>query len=369
MSAQQENQNIGTRISDNAKMVVIDGSILEGGGQILRISVALSAIKRIPVQIKNIRLGRKKPGLAEQHLKGIMLVRDMCNGVLQNGHVGSTEITFHPGELTSGTFTSKISTAGSIALLMQIAIPCALFAPGPCNFNLYGGTDADMAPPVDYMKLVTTELLSKFGAELETKVIKRGFFPKGGGEVHVSVQNAKEGLRPVSLTNPGVLESLTGVAIVGGSCPMKVANDMKKGAENVLLEKFSIRPNISVQQCPSFCPGSSLLVVGKSSTGCIYGVSVIGSRSRVALQQGEQVAIELAEIDPDHSCVDSYAQDQIILPMALANGTSTVICGPLTLHTQTAIEIVKQLSNAKFQIEELSEKVFKITCVGDPPAL
>ncbi|CAB3373349.1 Hypothetical predicted protein [Cloeon dipterum] len=358
-----------TKGHENRDMVVIDGSLLEGGGQVLRIAVALSAIRGKAVKITNIRAGRKKPGLAEQHLKGLLLVRDMCNGELENAHLGSTEIIFRPGKITSGTFSSKISTAGSVSLLMQIAVPCALFAPGPCNFNLRGGTDADMAPPIDYLKIVTSEVFAHFGAKFETQVLQRGFFPKGGGEVNVKVDNIQTCLKPIILTQPGKIISIEGSVNVGGSCPIRVGHEFKQGAESLLLEEFGCKPNISVERFNAYCPGSSFLIVGKTSTGCIFGSSVISHRSKSPAQQGEEAVAELIKFLPGQSCLDSFAQDQIILPMSLAAGTSTVVCGPLTLHTQTAIEIVKQLSSAKFEVEKISEMIFRITCTGDPPVL
>merc|ERR1740128_419885 len=118
------------------ELVVIDGSVMEGGGQILRMSVGLSALLRKPIRICKIRAGRASPGLKAQHLTGLTLVRDLTGGKLDGGEFGSVEVSFRPGQLRSGQFRADTKTAGAVCLLAQVAIPCALFSSSKICLNL-----------------------------------------------------------------------------------------------------------------------------------------------------------------------------------------------------------------------------------------
>nr|CAD7261514.1 unnamed protein product [Timema shepardi] len=186
----------------------IDGSILEGGGQILRMALAFSALRKIPIRVHNIRAGRSNPGLRAQHLKGVKIVCDMSQGKLKGADIGSTEIHFYPGKIISGEYEADTQTAGSICLLLQVALPCALFSDGMTILKLKGGTNAEMAPQFDY----TTEHL----------FVVRGYFPRGGGEVHIRVKPVKQ-LNPINIVDAGQVVRVWGWAFVAGNLPIKVS--------------------------------------------------------------------------------------------------------------------------------------------------
>ncbi|VVC99094.1 unnamed protein product [Leptidea sinapis] len=144
-----------------SQILCIDGSVLEGGGQILRMSVSLSAILRIPIRVTNIRANRSKP--------------DMCKAKVKGDFIGSKEIELIPGAITGGLYEVDIGTAGSISLLLQVALPCALFADSPVTLVLRGGTNVQMAPQIDYMEHVFRKLLNHFGADFNLQIIRRGY--------------------------------------------------------------------------------------------------------------------------------------------------------------------------------------------------
>ena len=228
--------------------VVVDGSLMEGGGQVIRLSCSLAGLLGTPLHLHSIRAKRSKPGLANQHLTGLRLVADMCAAggvgagpsasVLQGAAVGATEVTFTPPppsaspEITAGGGDSEsitperavsstrmwsVSTggAGSLMLVLQVSLPVALFcchatatataptaaaAAGPggnhhnparwVQLQLQGGTNAAMAPPVDFFTGVLAPILRQHcGIKLEVEMKRRGYFPQGGGELTVRTHN------------------------------------------------------------------------------------------------------------------------------------------------------------------------------------
>ncbi|EEH51584.1 uncharacterized protein MICPUCDRAFT_10870, partial [Micromonas pusilla CCMP1545] len=177
--------------------IAIDGAALEGGGQIVRVAAALSAATRVPVTIREIRANRPRPGLAAQHLAGLDLVRRMCDGTFDGDvRVGSTTATLRPGRGGAIVFEASVGTAGAVTLVAQAAIPCATFvfsealdAGKRVRLRLRGGTDVPFAPPLDYLSRVFAEtLLRACGAIVAVDVKRRGFYPRGGGEVDVTIE-------------------------------------------------------------------------------------------------------------------------------------------------------------------------------------
>uniref|UniRef100_A0A8C1LLL6 RNA 3'-terminal phosphate cyclase n=1 Tax=Cyprinus carpio TaxID=7962 RepID=A0A8C1LLL6_CYPCA len=310
----------------------MDGSVMEGGGQILRLSAALSCIQGASIKINKIRAGRSTPGLRPQHLSGLELVRDMCNGNLEGATVGSSEITLTPGKIKGGNHVADTRTAGSVGLLMQISLPCSLFAQGPSELCLKGGTNAEMAPQIDYTLKVFKPIVERFGVQFDCDLKMRGYYPKGGGEVVLKVNPVKE-LSPINLTERGNITKIYGRAFVAGVLPFKLAKDM-------------------------------------STAAVLHPISNHLLRYRV---YADKVGIEAAEMllrnIRHNGCVDEFLQDQLIIFMALANGISRMRTGPITLHTQTAIHVAEQLTNAKFVIrkaedEHANNDTYIIECQG-----
>jgi len=219
----------------------VDGSIMEGGGQMLRMTGSLSAIFRKPVRIIKIRAGRASPGLKAQHLTGLNLVRDITNGKLEGAAYGSKEIVFHPGPLSGGEFSADTKSAGAFCLLAQIALPCSLFAPTSSVLNLRGGTNADMAPQIDEFTEVFLPNLKHFGPTVEYEVVRKGFFPKGGGEVNLYINPIKY-IKPINRVDVGNIVSLTGWCFVAGSLPIKWSadkyRDVQGGGQRILRQRF-----------------------------------------------------------------------------------------------------------------------------------
>uniref|UniRef100_A0A1E1XGJ8 RNA 3'-terminal phosphate cyclase n=1 Tax=Amblyomma aureolatum TaxID=187763 RepID=A0A1E1XGJ8_9ACAR len=346
----------------------IDGSVMEGGGQILRMAIAFSALFRKPIRVTNIRAGRSNPGLRPQHLTGIALVRDICGGRLQNAHIGSTEITLYPGPIRGGEYTADTGTAGSVVLLLQAALPCLLFANTPSVLRLKGGTNAEMAPQIDYTLSVFLPIARKFGASCDIKVIRRGYYPKGGGLIEVHTEPAGS-LKPISLTEPGHVVEIRGRSFVAGVLPVRVAEVMANTATAVLKAHQPSTVAVSVErvkepEAQAFGTGNGIVLFSKSSTGLIRASSALGKRNVKAEDVGEAAARELLQELEHHACVDKHLQDQLVVFMALANGVSKVLCGPITLHTETAVYVAHQLTEAKFKTTPQEGSSVLLECLG-----
>lgn len=344
----------------------IDGSLLEGGGQILRMALGFSVLCRKPVRIYNIRGGRKKPGLLAQHMKGIELLRDISNAQVTGLEIGSMEIEFHPGDIGRGKFTAHIQTAGSVSLLMQAVIPVAIFGSGAITLDLKGGTNVEMAPQVDFMTEIFRPNLEKFGATFDFDLYRRGYFPKGGGHCVVHIKTVRS-LRPVTMIDFGVINRCYGWSFVSGAVPIRVAKDLSNGAKNMLkriyrdaieIEEYRESVDMATENC------SGIILGIQTSTGVVMGGACIGSRQRDAFRIGEDAANVIKSAYKLRACVDRHVQDMVVLLMALAEGHSKIKTEPLTLHTQTAIHIAEMMTDAKFSVTEQENGSFIIECDG-----
>ncbi|GAB6031645.1 hypothetical protein CHUAL_009405 [Chamberlinius hualienensis] len=349
----------------------IDGSQQEGGGQILRFSVAISAIMKRPIRVFNIRGGRSKPGLSAQHLKGLELVKKISQGELSGASIGSREISFKPGKLSGGHYEADTETAGSVALLIQVALPCLLFADGESSLLLKGGTDADFAPPIDYTLNVFNPILKKFGITYELMVVKRGFYPKGGGIVKVNVKPLRILPIPaINLTERGDISLISGCAHVAGTVKMMASHAMAEGAITCLRNEFGHVKIVleRIRHSPELATGNGggVIVIAETTNGCFLAGSALLKPNIPWESIGANAGEILVKNLKHNGCVDDNLQDQLIIFMALAEGKSRIKCGPITLHTKSVINLAHQLTKAKFNIEpvEKNSSTFYIECEG-----
>ncbi|KAL4249538.1 RNA 3'-terminal cyclase family protein [Abortiporus biennis] len=349
----------------------IDGSMLEGGGQLVRNAVAYAALLSKSIKIYNIRDNRKPKGLKWQHAAGVRLAGQISNATLQGCSVGSREILFSPGEInTSRHYLADPTTAGSITLLLQIALPCLIFSRASsspsCNVTLRGGTNVPHSPPIDYTQRIFLPFIHRhFGIDPVLQIHKRGFAPKGGGEVHYSMSPTHGPLPPLTLLERGDVVVVQGFAYVAG-IRRSLAETMA-GIAKATLISGGIDPNIinvdvfeePRQNCPAgICSG--VFLTATTTGGCTLAGSAYGKGAEIVVAAA---ANELLQNLDHGGCVDEYLQDQMIIFLALAKGRSAVRCGPLSLHTKTAIWIAETLSDAKFTVE-IDGKITTISCDG-----
>jgi len=335
--------------------------MLEGGGQVLRLSVSSSVVQGKPVSIHSIRGGRPKPGLQAQHLTGMSLVARMCGGELVGCCKGSTEASLAPSAIRSGAYSCDTKTAGAVTLLLQVSLPCALFAPAPTRLHLLGGTDVPHAPPIAYLEGVMVPLAALFGAHFTVQVERRGFFPRGGGCCYADILPLAKPLTPVTLTERGELTAVEG-CIYGSAAVCGEVQALVAAA----LKHLSVPVTVRLDPQPGAGDAFGLTLIGITSTGMrLAGCALSDKSSRLSAGAAAKGAVGalLAALDSG-ACVDDHAQDQLIILMALAAGRSSMLCAPLTSHTTTAIEVLKITTQAKFEVTPKDNNLFLVECEG-----
>ncbi|MDP6670846.1 MAG: RNA 3'-terminal phosphate cyclase [archaeon] len=343
--------------------IEIDGSQGEGGGQILRTSFALAALKGQSIKITKIRAGRERPGLKPQHVAALQVLSSICTAEIKGADRGSEEVEFSPKEINSTALNVNIGTAGSISLLLQQLLPVALKA--NLKIRIFGGTNVDWSPPMEFYQELFFPLLKKMGARFEAKVSKRGYFPKGKGSVNFSSGKVKLPLKPINLGNfLGVEE----VAMFSHSSnlPKDVSLIQASSAKKLILEKFPgtvFFKTIEFKE-KSNTIGSGITLIASDSKGNKLCASSSGRRGKQAAVVGKEAAEKLISEISAGKAVDSHTADQLIPFMALANGKSTIHCGKLTKHCLTNIAICEKLLGVKFEVKGIAEKPAKISVEG-----
>ncbi|CAH8667048.1 unnamed protein product [Schistosoma rodhaini] len=178
----------------------------------------------------------------------------------------------------------------------------------------------------------------------------------------------KEPLSPISLLNAGTVETITGYSLVAGKVPLKIAHEVKDEALRCLSKCFSCPINIdSFQESGDRCQGdvAAFMFVIHTSTDCRLAVSgIINPRGHRYRHMVSEACQSLYNYFKTGICCDDYMQDQLIMPMALAKGNSQIRCGPLTLHTKTAIYVAEHLLSVKFEVTTLNDESSIISCNG-----
>ncbi|WP_174589912.1 RNA 3'-terminal phosphate cyclase [Methanocella conradii] len=323
--------------------MTIDGSVGEGGGQILRMAIAFSAILGESIRVVNIRKNRPKPGLGVQHLKSIEALRNMVDASVEGLYPGSTEVVFTPGPIKSGEYRVNMGTAGSITLALQSILPVAAFAPGPMTVDITGGTDVSWSPTYDYFKNVTLPAIGRFGFHVEASLISRGYYPAGGGRMRVYTKPAV--LRGVEMTKPmdGPVKGVSS----SSRLPPHVAERQARAAKAYLIEHGFEADDVVLDVRSDTSTGSSITLFRG-----MMGGSALGERGKPAEKVGVEAASFLAEELSSGAAVDSHLADQLIIYMALSDGQSMISTSHITDHTRSSITIAEQMTGKKFTIRK-----------------
>ncbi|RDD52511.1 RNA 3'-terminal phosphate cyclase [Nanoarchaeota archaeon NZ13-N] len=347
-------------------MIVIDGSYGEGGGQILRTSIALSSIFREPIRIINIRKNRKPPGLKMQHLHAIIMLSKITRAYINEIKVGSMEVEFRPNGIYGGKYKEDIGTAGSITLLLQAVLLPSLFADSKVRLLIRGGTDVEHSPSLDYFQYVLLPYY-RILADISIKVVRRGFYPKGGGEVEVNVipkfsvsqyKNIGDFIRDVgSIGSLDIsFEEIDEVNIYSvASMDLKsrnVCERMIKGALAVFSKLTDVKIKKKIEYVNTLSTGAVITIVANKKYP--FGVDLLGRRGLRAEIVGKIAAENFLEILKRRASVDKNLADNLVPILSLVKGS--FITPEITGHLDTNIWVVKKFLNSlNVKIEKIDD--------------
>ena len=327
-------------------MLTIDGSVLEGGGQIVRTAVALSAITGTPVTINAIRAGRERPGLRAQHIAAVLAVAKICHARCEGLVIGSNRIVFIPGDPVREDIHIDIGTAGSIPLVIQAWLPVALHVGGTVTIS--GGTEVENSPTIDYVQHVYMNFLEQHGADLIMTVIRRGYYPEGGGKVRVEVQKPM-GLEPFNPVTPEIPGQM--IFSCSAHLPPHVTERQAESARIHLgFTGDTVHTHNDVRPGPG--TGSSVTVI------CGWkGSSAIGRRGLPAEKVGEIAAGRLLDELKKTGEIDLHLADQLLIYLAQYGGSITAT--DCSLHTRTVCFVLDRFGY-QVKVEQNKGVVFCI---------
>jgi RNA 3'-terminal phosphate cyclase (ATP) len=346
-------------------MIEIDGSFGEGGGQVLRTSVALAAVLEKEIRVFNIRAGRAEPGIRPQHMTGVKAAAQLSSAEMKGFEVGSTELVFKPGKLRSGHLAFGVGTAGSITLVLQTIMPILAFAPGKVAVEVTGGTDVKWSPPIDYVGFVVIPLLRTIGYSGVVECRKRGHYPKGGGIVRLTALGV-HALGPMISKSRGSILPVGGISHSVG-LPKHVAARQAIGAIKRITDaklpctEFLLDAN---ENGNHLSPGSGIVVYAKTATDSILGADSLGERGKPAERVGEMAGELLVEELASRAALDRHMGDMIIPYLILAEGTSEVTISRVTQHTRTNAKVAEWLTGKKIDLEGELDRPGKLRVPG-----
>jgi RNA 3'-terminal phosphate cyclase (ATP) len=331
-------------------VIQLDGAYGEGGGQLVRTAVALSAVTGRPVAIRNVRARRDKPGLAAQHVAAVRAVAALAGAGIDGAEIRSRAIVFSPRALAGGSFRFDVGTAGSLTLLLQALLPVMIASGKTCDATVIGGTDVRMAPPLDYFREVLLALVSRMGARVRLEVRRRGYYPRGGGEILVSVEPSS--LRPPALDAPSALQSVSGLAHVA-NLPGRIAARMRASALARLASIPGVTPDI---ECRVLGPEEAIgqggaIVAWARAGGAVLGAGRVAQRGVRAEALGDAAGEELAADLAAGAGVDTHAADQLLVYFALAGG-GALTTRSVSLHARTCMWLIEQFLPLRFEVSQ-----------------
>jgi RNA 3'-terminal phosphate cyclase (GTP) len=335
----------------------IDGDYLEGGGQILRTASALSVITRKPIHVFNIRAKRPQPGLKSQHLHTLDALRKLSHSKIEGLKLGSQEIRFIPQEkkISSKLINIDIGTAGSIGLLLQSVLLAATFNSEGVSLYIKGGTCGLGAVPVDYYSYVMLPILYRSGLRASVRILRRGYYPKGGGEVSVEILPIKHP-KPLGLMKQGKIKRIMGTSLASRDLRNReVSQRQAQEAQNLLQKDFNCPIMVRAEYVDTDSVGSEVNLYAFTDTHCILGADGRGEVKKSAEEVAQEACFKLKKEIFSGAAADTHLADNLIPWMSMLGGE--IKTSEISKHTQTNIWVCEKFFGKIFKVEDNIIKV------------
>jgi RNA 3'-terminal phosphate cyclase (ATP) len=311
----------------------------EGGGQVLRSALSLSLLTGRPFRLSRIRANRDRPGLRPQHLAAAQAAARVAGAEVCGDRVGSEEIAFAPGQVRPGDYFFDIGTAGATSLVLQtLLLPLAL-APRPSSVTIRGGTHVPWSPCFHYLDWQWRPFLARIGIPFDLTMTMAGFYPRGGGELQAQIPGGARPT-PLRLTKRGPLRAVRGLSAVA-NLPREIAERQRRQALRRLQNLLSgIEPEVVVEELPAASRGTVFLLLTECESGraCCFA---LGARGKRAERVADEAVDALAAFLGTDGAVDPWLADQLLLPLALANGPSELRTSEVTAHLLTNADVIR----------------------------
>lgn len=335
-------------------MINIDGSMGEGGGQILRTSLGLSVVTGRPFTITNIRAGRKKPGLMRQHLTAVQAAAEISGARIAGDQLGSTQLIFEPGNVRPGVYHFAVGTAGSATLVLQTILPGLLTADGPSQITIEGGTHNPYAPPFHFLYRSFLPVLKRMGAEIQARLINYGFYPAGGGKMEIDIKPVAK-LQPLELNERGKLKTIKAKAYVA-NLPDQIA----ERELSVIRARFpDVGDNVQVVRADNSPGPGNIVTIEMEYENITELITGFGEVNKRAEKVGSEVAEQARKYLASDAPVGKYLADQLMIPFALAGGGEFVTL-PLSRHAQTNLEVIRLFKPSNIIVNEWQPRAYKV---------
>ena len=321
----------------------IDGAFGEGGGQIVRTAITLSCITKKAIILENIRQNRKNSGLKPQHLTAINILQKICNAKVDGADIGSETFKFIPSDVKEVSLKEDIGTAGSISLVLQVLIPVSAICQKKLELFIKGGTDVLWSPTIDYTQHVLSEAYTRLGINFSMKLIKRGYYPKGSGEVRIEVFPSK--IRSISLIERSTKNLKLYCSF--SKLPKEIIQEKIEKIESKLIEKKFVVESI-IRKEDAMDSGSSILITS------IDDNSIIGIDS-IYDKKNNEFNLDLSRITENNLGVDENLADMLVLPASLTDNLTIFRVPKISKHLETNLYVTSKITGCKYGIGKLRD--------------
>lgn len=328
----------------------INGGHGEGGGQIIRSAISLSCITKKPIHLENIRKNRKIPGLRPQHLTAIKILQKIANAKVIGAEIGSTEIKFIPGDIENQNLVEDVGTAGSIPLILQVLIPIIAISKKQLDLKIKGGTDVLWSPTIDYTQYVLQEAYLRMGINFSFELIKRGYYPKGGGEIKLQVKPSNLKLISFSKRKTNKVKLICSFSkFTNNEIENKVNQIVKK------LTKANYIVDVEIKSEDALDSGASLLIYSIDDDS-IIGVDALYNKKT------DEFDLEIDDFIKNYS-IDENLVDMLIVPASLTAGKTIFPVKEISKHLETNLFVTSKITGCKYGIGK-TDYGFKVIIEG-----